>query len=43
MGAKLGLKSIPKEWIDKLELSDLIGEMGEKLYNNVEDINKFNL
>ena len=37
MGAKLGLKSIPKEWIDKLELSDLIEEMAEKLYNNIEN------
>lgn len=36
MGAKLGLSSIPKEWIGKLELSDLIKEMAEKLYSNVE-------
>jgi len=37
MGEKLGLKSIPKEWIDKLEISDLIEEMAEKLYNNIEN------
>ncbi|MDP4146682.1 MAG: ADP-ribosylglycohydrolase family protein [Bacillota bacterium] len=36
MGAKLGLEAIPKQWIDKLELSDLIKEMAEKLYYNVE-------
>ncbi|GIM28413.1 hypothetical protein CPJCM30710_10790 [Clostridium polyendosporum] len=36
LGVKLGLESIPKQWIDKLELADLIKEMAEKLYNNVE-------
>ena len=36
MGAKLGLSSIPEEWITKLELSDLIKEMAEKLYISTE-------
>lgn len=35
MGAKLGFQSIPKEWIDKLELADLIKEMAEGLYNSI--------
>lgn len=35
MGAKLGLNFIDKQWIDKLELTDLIKEMAEKLYDNV--------
>ncbi|MDP4178887.1 MAG: ADP-ribosylglycohydrolase family protein [Bacillota bacterium] len=35
MGAKLGLKSIPNQWIEKLQLTDLIKEMAEKLYSNV--------
>lgn len=39
MGAKLGVKSIPKNWIDKLELSDLIEEMAKKLYNNLNNDN----
>jgi ADP-ribosylglycohydrolase len=33
MGAKLGLSSIPKKWIENLELSNLIKEMAEKLYD----------
>lgn len=36
MGAKLGLKSIPKNWINKLELSDLIKEMAEKFYHSLK-------
>ena len=32
MGAKLGVDSIPNEWIKKLELSTLIIEMAQKLY-----------
>ena len=36
MGAKLGLSAIPKEWIENLELADLIMEMAEKLYYLVE-------
>lgn len=35
LGVKLGLKAIPEHWIDKLELSDLIKEMADKLYTNV--------
>lgn len=37
MGAKSGLKSIPKQWLEKLELTDLIIEMAEKLYNIVDN------
>ena len=37
MGAKLGLQSIPEEWISKLELGDLIKKMAEELYNNMNN------
>lgn len=37
MGAKLGLKSIRKQWFDNLELNYLIKEMAERLYSTVEN------
>lgn len=33
IGAKLGADAIPKEWIDDLELAELVEEMAEKLYD----------
>ncbi|WP_297423530.1 ADP-ribosylglycohydrolase family protein [Clostridium sp.] len=33
MGAKLGVSSIPEEWIAKLELADLIKEMAKELFS----------
>lgn len=32
VGARLGIESIPKAWIEKLELAEAIEEMAEKLY-----------
>ncbi|MHC1683143.1 MAG: ADP-ribosylglycohydrolase family protein [Clostridiaceae bacterium] len=37
MGAKLGLEVIPKQWIEKLQMNDLIIEMAERLYRVVEE------
>ena len=34
LGAYLGLKSIPKKYLDNLELKDVILEIADDLYND---------
>lgn len=41
LGAYLGVQSIPKKWVEKIELLDIMAEIAEDIYLSVKNVNAF--